>query len=233
MGRGRFIVIEGMDGSGKSTQAVRLADWLDGLEGHSCVGECEPTRGPVGRVIRSSYELLDESDPAWLDDRTMALLFAADRRHHCREIGALLEAGHHVVCDRYVLSSMVYQCFAFTGEDEDRDRRDTIRNGLTNILRLNQSAGALVPDLTIFLNVSAGEAQRRIRERGERTQRFETDLAGVHRRYVLSEEPYALWAERNRGAYLSVRGDNHRDSVHQHIVRIVRDLFLPEIRHVP
>jgi dTMP kinase len=102
--RGRFIVIEGADGVGSSTQCRMLVDSLNS-KGRRAVLTAEPSRGEIGALAR---ELLKSSNRA--SPSTLALLFAADRiEHYDNEIRPALQAGIDVVSDRYLLSSYVYQ----------------------------------------------------------------------------------------------------------------------------
>lgn len=98
---GRFVAFEGGEGSGKSTQARRIADARGALL----------TRQPGGTEIGASIrELLLSPDTAGLSDRAEALLMAADRAQHVDEmIRPALLAGRDVICDRYVSSSLAYQ----------------------------------------------------------------------------------------------------------------------------
>jgi dTMP kinase len=104
---GGFVVLEGLDGAGTTTQLRllerRFAD--EGLLGH-CT--CEPTSGPVGSVIRAAL-----AGRVHLEPRTMALLFAADRWEHINSpetgVRARLSRGQVVVSDRYLFSSLAYQ----------------------------------------------------------------------------------------------------------------------------
>jgi dTMP kinase len=111
-----FIVLEGIDGSGTTTQLDRLAGHLS-ARGRRVHATREPSAGPVGRLLREILlggHRLPDGSPA--DGRAMALLFAADRRDHLRrEIEPALAAGIDVVCDRYLLSSLAYQ-----GEEAER-----------------------------------------------------------------------------------------------------------------
>jgi len=103
----RFIVLEGLDGAGTTTQ-LKLADQkLNELSvAHSCTSE--PTGGPVGRLIRDILAHRLKTHP-----RTLALLFAADRMEHLHEPGggilSCLERGELVISDRYLFSSLAYQ----------------------------------------------------------------------------------------------------------------------------
>lgn len=105
-----FVVLEGLDGSGTTTQ-LQLADRQLESRGvpHFCTGE--PTKGPVGRLIRQILERKTQAGPD-----TVALLFAADRNEHLYDknegIVARLRRGELVVCDRYLFSSLAYQSLA-------------------------------------------------------------------------------------------------------------------------
>jgi len=166
---GRFIVLDGIDGSGTTTQAQRLVAALQAA-GQRAQFTCEPSSGPIGRQIR---QLLsrgaeagaapagggDEPSCAW---DTLALLFAADRLDHvAREIRPALSAGIHVICDRYDLSSLAYQsATALPGTDP-----------LPWIRALNQRA--LRPDLTLVLDVDPDVAEARRAARGQPPELFE------------------------------------------------------------
>lgn len=98
-----FVVFEGLDGSGTSTQLAIIGAWL------GCFTTFEPTNGPIGALIR---EKLREGG---FSNETMALLFAADRKEHLeKEIEPRLARGEVVLCDRYVMSSLAYQTAAGT-----------------------------------------------------------------------------------------------------------------------
>ncbi len=106
MARGKFIVVEGADGVGSTTQAQRLVEGLR-LAGRSVHQTSEPSSGPVGVLIR---QLLGGERPRTQIHRELALLFAADRLDHiAREVEPRLAAGIDVVSDRYTMSSLVYQ----------------------------------------------------------------------------------------------------------------------------
>ncbi len=103
--KGFFVCIEGLDASGKTTQARLLTKNL-ARKGLDAVYTTEPSGGDVGRLIRSYVLNRDDRVPIALE----ALLFAADRVDHMeREVRPLLERNKIVVCDRYVYSSLAYQ----------------------------------------------------------------------------------------------------------------------------
>ncbi|HET6611269.1 MAG TPA: dTMP kinase [Kofleriaceae bacterium] len=155
MSRGPLIVLEGIDGAGTTTQSRRLVDRLTGA-GFSAHLTREPSDGPVGRLIR---EML-AGDHAPVSPQTMSLLFAADRADHiAREVDPALAAGTVVVSDRWVHSSLAYQ-----GTAEDR----------AWIRQLN--ARALIPAVTVFLEVAPEVAARRRAEAGRDHELYD-DLA--------------------------------------------------------
>jgi dTMP kinase len=139
-GRGRFITLEGSEGSGKTTAARHLADWLRS-RGHEVVLTAEPGGTPLGEEVRRLVlHLRDVSDD--LDVRADALLYAAARAQHtARLILPALERGEHVVCARYLDSSLAYQGAGY-GNDPAEMRW----------LQRFATYG-LVPDLTILIDV--------------------------------------------------------------------------------
>ncbi len=137
---GRFVVIEGIDGAGTTSQAKRLAEALQ-AEGIPCHLTREPTDGPIGKLLREI--LAGQHTPN--DATSLGLLFAADRADHLqREVIPALAQGKLVISDRYYHSSYAYQ-----GTVEDRDW----------IATLNGRAKA--PDCTFFLEVDPEVAAQR------------------------------------------------------------------------
>jgi len=154
-----FIVLEGIDGSGTTTQLERLARHLvaGGRRVHTTR---EPSQGPVGRLLR---EILlgghrrPEGSP--VDGLAMALLFAADRRDHLtREIDPALAAGTDVVSDRYLFSSLAYQA------------QEAERGWVASLAR-----DLRVPDLTLLLDVPVSVAAARRRAAGRPDERYDAD----------------------------------------------------------
>ncbi|HSS39071.1 MAG TPA: dTMP kinase, partial [Polyangia bacterium] len=154
-----FIVLEGIDGSGTTTQLDRLGRHLS-ARGRRVHPTREPSQGPLGRLLREillgGHRL---PDGGAVDGLAMALLFAADRRDHLtREIEPALAAGMDVISDRYVLSSLAYQA-------QEADRAWVA--GLARDLR--------VPDLTILLDVPVAVAAARRRAAGRSDERYDAD----------------------------------------------------------
>jgi len=176
--KGAFVVIEGIDGCGSTTQSLLLATRLR-ERGTEVVTTCEPTPGPVGELIRRAlrHGLTDSGgDPRRLDWATLALLFAADRLDHNHAvIEPALRAGRVVISDRYYLSSLAYQTATAPGGE-----------GVLPWIR-GLNARARRPDLTIVIDVDADVAERRRRDRGAAAELFEVDelqrrLADTYRR---------------------------------------------------
>jgi dTMP kinase len=138
--RGRFITLEGSEGSGKTTAARHLADWLRS-RGEEVVLTAEPGGTRLGEEVRRIVlHMRDVSDD--LDVRADALLYAAARAQHtARLILPALERGQHVVCARYLDSSLAYQGAGY-GNDPDAMRW----------LQRFATYGTL-PDLTILIDV--------------------------------------------------------------------------------
>ncbi len=134
----RFIVFEGGEGAGKSTQSAALADYLQ-ARGHEVLCTREPGGTPAAEAIRAI--LLDPAN-AGLDDRAEALLFAAARGDHAaRVIRPALERGEIVISDRFLDSSVAYQGVA-RGLGAERVAELSL-----------WATGGLLPDLTIVLDV--------------------------------------------------------------------------------
>jgi dTMP kinase len=158
-GGGRFITLEGPEGSGKSTAARHLAEWLRGRVPEVVLTH-EPGGTPLGEEVRRLLlHLRDVSDA--LDPRADALLFAAARAQHvARVIRPALERGAWVVCARFVDSSFAYQGGGYG-------------NDMAELRRLQAFAtGGLMPELTILLDVPVEIGLARTRRRAE-WNRFE------------------------------------------------------------
>jgi dTMP kinase len=107
----RFIVLEGLDGAGTTTQAAKLQAHCT-RRGRSSFLTNEPTSDPIGAFIRrllTSQERAADGSTYRPSENAMGLLFAADRLAHSRVIESRLQSGEDVICDRYVFSSMAYQ----------------------------------------------------------------------------------------------------------------------------
>jgi dTMP kinase len=167
--RGRFVVIEGLDGAGTTTQARLLGERLRAA-GRAVHVTAEPSGGPVGGLVRQVLQQrVNGGRGAGFDPRALALLFAADRLDHvAAEVAPRLAEGCDVVSDRYTLSSLAYQGLT-TGD-------------LAWVEAINREAPA--PDLTIFLQVRPGLALGRRQAAGTAPELYE--VAAFQRRVARS-----------------------------------------------
>jgi dTMP kinase len=173
MSQGIFIVIEGIDGTGKSTQSKRLAEWFRS-RGREVVLSREPTDGPWGKKLRESATTGRLSAEEELE------CFLNDRREHVEmSIKPALAEGKVVILDRYYFSTMAYQ--GARGFDPAE-------------IRLRNEAFAPQPDLLLILDLSVESAHGRIGARGDTANEFEQrDTLSRCREIFLSlrDEPFA------------------------------------------
>jgi dTMP kinase len=164
-----LYVFEGINGSGKTTVLQAVAERLRARRGDaSVVTLCNPTSGPVGLEIRRFVaEQREKGFPIFFSKseetmnfaRRLAVLFAADRHQQQDEILAHIRAGKVVLCDRYSLSTLVYQC-AMVGEVH-------FDGELAKLIR-NLHEGLLTPRTTFIIDVPVDVARGRLLARGER-----------------------------------------------------------------
>jgi len=194
---GTFIVVEGADGAGTTTQAKRLAEKLDAFLTH------EPAANPIGGKVDEMISGGDYSAAA------IALAFASDRMVHLEEeVIPRLKEGETVVCDRYYHSSLVYQPLA--GVDRqwvEEMNRETI-----------------VPDLTIVVDIDADTGMSRIEEReGESGERKVFERLDFQQQVVVR---YRQLAEELAEEIRLVDGSLSKDAVFEQVVAEVREAGL-------
>lgn len=150
-----FIALEGIDGSGHTTQARLLARLLS-QNGKTVYTTAEPSNSIIGKIIRDFLQNKVKHYSKFSE--TLALLFAADRvQHFYNEIKPKLDNNMNVICDRYLLSSLVYQGLWISEEW---------------VQKINQFAP--IPDLTILINTPLNEAKIRRKKRGGIEEIFES-----------------------------------------------------------
>jgi len=164
---GLFVVFEGIDGSGKTTQAQMFASYLDSRSVSRTFLTAEPTDELVGRLIR---KILHGEISHPLGRETMACLFFADRSLHLAEIEPILKCGRNVVCDRYAYSTLAYQVLSFSQDDEGLsrvgcrgtspetyDRTDLLLSARTRYLSI---AARIVHELEVYGKVFVVDSSR-------------------------------------------------------------------------
>ncbi len=183
--RGLFIVLEGVDGSGKTTIARCLkmyleATGLDNIKITKVVVTQEPTEGPIGRILR---EYLKKTPYEKRDPIFEALLFAADRRWHIINIiKPALSENAIVISDRYYYSSIAYQT----------------TDGVSEKWILEINKGILKPDLAFFLDIRPEVSLSRITHKPNIFERLEF-LKMVYEKYVkLCKEGYLIRINANK-----------------------------------
>ena len=209
---GVFIVLEGLDGCGTTTQAALLKGWFggDGAVFGKCAATFEPTPGPAGNVARMALNHRVNLDP-----KTVALLFAADRADHVFKtddgrqepgIAHLLTQGVHVVSDRYVLSSLAYQSLDLP---------------LEWVFQINSQV--IPPDLTVYLDVDPMVASDRLRRGRNHEDMFEDvdTQTKVRERY---EEAISLLLSHGH-TIRRVDANQSPDGVHRDILHAILPLL--------
>ena len=201
---GYFIVFEGGDGAGKTTQSTKLATWL-AERGHTVTTTFEPGDSTLGKALRP---LLLHSEMA-LNDRAEALLYAADKAQHVADVvRPALTAGHIVICDRYVDSTIAYQ-----GAGRTLDIAEITRLGWWSV-------GGLKPDLTVLMDVPEAQGLARIAD----PDRIESAGADFHRRV---RQHFLALAAAEPQRYLVVNGRAPKDEVAAQIQQRVAALIAP------
>jgi dTMP kinase len=201
---GRFIVLEGLDGAGTTTQSRLLGERLR-LLGRRAHVTAEPSGGPVGALLRQVLQRrINGGAGDGFDPRALALLFAADRLDHlAAEVLPRLAAGEDVISDRYTLSSLAYQAIT-TGDP-------------AWVEEINGRARA--PDVTVFLRVRPGLALGRRRGAGTTPELYEVD---AFQRKVARGYERAVAALRARGQRIEVLdGERPVEVVAEEVARAV------------
>ncbi|MEL7020601.1 MAG: dTMP kinase [Bacteroidota bacterium] len=174
MKKGKFIVLEGVDGSGKSTQSAILRQRIQDA-GHRVHATFEPTNGPIGSVLRNILTHRIEAD-----EKTIAALFLADRLDHIqnKQNGLLhqLNQGIHVVCDRYYFSSYAYH---------------STHIDMEWVIQSNALCAELLrPDLNIYIDIQPQTSMERIAQGRTSKDLFENleRITKVHAGYSTAFE---------------------------------------------
>lgn len=221
MPRGHFITLEGLDGSGKTTQIKRLAAWLEkreqGRHGQAPVVTRQPGGTATGDRIRALT--LDSRSTGLAPLTEMALMFADRAQAIAEVIEPALTAGKIVLCDRFTDSTEAYQ-------GGGRELGSEVVLELHRLL-----CGDLHPDLTLLLlpslEVSLKRARRRNEhesaETGKDESRFEQEKDAFYRRVW---QKYREIAAREPERVVLIAGDLTIDEVHEQIVEAVSERFI-------
>jgi dTMP kinase len=198
---GNFVVLEGMDGVGTTTQTRKLVAYLRSL-GLSVTESAEPTTSVIGQEIRRILKMPIDGEKNLL--ACLALCFAADRMQHIHQtvMPAMLKQDF-IVLDRYVMSSLVYQGLHLPS---------------TFVKEINRFA--LSADLTIVLDMDPKRAHERLAQRNGPLDFYESFefLSQLRGRYLhfAKEEPSST---------VIIDGDGSMEDVHSHVVHVIRERF--------
>jgi dTMP kinase len=179
--KGVFIVIEGLDGSGKTTQSKILTNKLS--ENHKVLCTAEPSHGKVGAFIRNDCLYEEKRLPTEVE----ALLFAADRVEHLQtELAPALSEGKIVICDRYIYSSLAYQGSA----------------GLSLDWIKTINARALEPDFALYIDVPPERVLERLQRKKSVMETLETQrkVREIYLKYVEKGELIRIDGDKNKDA---------------------------------
>ncbi len=208
MARGRFIALEGGEGSGKSTQARLLAEALTAL-GLEVELTREPGGTPGAEAIRAL--LLNPPGDGW-GSQAEALLFAAARADHvARRIRPAIDAGRWVVCDRFVDSSRAYQGGAGGIGDDAVQALHAI------------GSGGLRPELTVLVEVDAVTASERLAARDQgRSDAIGGRAESYHRAVA---DTFRALAHANPAGFAVVDGNGSPEAVHARVLAAIAPLL--------
>ena len=195
---GLFFVLEGPDGSGQDTQALKLQAWLE-ERGYKVLLTREPTDSHVGQEIR---EILRGEKPSPGAAEIQELMIE-DRKLHQQEIKQNCADGVMVVCVRYFYSTLAY------GEAD----------GLDMQILLEKNRSFLKPDLAIYLDINPSIALERIKSRGTRLELFEKEefLSKVRKNFLYMESKFYNFEV--------VDGSGSIEEVHQQVIRTIKRKF--------
>lgn len=196
---GAFIVLEGIDGSGKTTVSRRVAEELRS-KGMRVEVTAEPTHEGIGAFIRSG-------DAGKVSQRAESLLFTADRYEHTAEIARMVSEGAVVICDRYYASTIAYQSARLDGDSAD-------------IAWLRGLCEPFIsePDAVILLDIDPDASMSRVEVRGEAGSKFEEIgfLRQVRSAYLGLAEDYG---------YSVVDASRSADEVFDDVMTIIREVL--------
>jgi dTMP kinase len=212
--KGKFIVFEGIDGSGTSTQSALLLGALQEKK-IRCATTCEPSDGPIGNLIRQIFKGRVKAahgtnpyKPAGdLFDEQMAYLFAADRHDHLYNdidgVHGLLEKGVTVICTRYIFSSIAYHC----ASESDFDFVRTLNKDFPQ------------PDLIIYLDNPIEESIRRMESRKFKDT-YENEV-----KLKQAKSNYARAISEHKGAIVQIPATKPINEIHEEIVAATLALY--------
>ncbi len=204
--KGKFIVFEGLDGCGKTTQLQLLQERISTIcKKRKCFETREPSDSVPGLICRGVSK-----ESIFVESETEALLYAADRNEHIvKEILPQLNKGNHVLCDRYYFSNFAYQ---------------TLSCDINNLLSYNKTAMDLLKaDVTIFIDVSPEECEkRRSLKRATKELYEKVEQAKIIRANYLD----AFERLKDTEKIIVINGEGNTNQIFETIwLKLVKDIF--------
>lgn len=207
--RGMFITFEGIEGCGKTSQAVLLRQYLE-EKGYKVLMTREPGGTPISESVR---EILLSTDFVRMHPHTEVLLYLASRAQHVEDIiKPALDKGIIVISDRFSDSTFVYQCY--------------VRGIDINLVEMMNdfATGGLSPHITFVLDIDPSEGLRRAKSRNQKharkEDRLENEAMEFHQKV---REGYLKRAREYPDRIYVVRSDREKDEVHKEIRGVVED----------
>ena len=198
MKKGKFIVFEGIDGAGKTTQAKKLFNYLK-EKGIKAVLTKEPGGTDIGSEIRKILLNKNYNIPPIAE----LLLYEADRSVHINNlIKPSLNEGYTVISDRYIYSTVVYQSF---GRGIDRSTVDYLNSLVT---------GGLKPDVVFLLDIPVEEGLKRIKKH-RKTDRIESEDVSF---YTKLRNGFLKLAEGNRNMFYTINASKSQDCIFKIVI---------------
>ena len=217
--RGKFIVIEGIDGSGTTTQVEALARAIGDKIGVQVATQKEPTDRPVGQLIKKILKKEIMKDvPTEHRDRILLGLFKEDRRDHfyneSNSITLLLERGIWVISDRFTHSSYAYNCTT-SGDRE-------------NVLR--QFDEFPYPDITFWLHLDYKIAVDRLTNRFIKRIPFtDFEIYENDKKLEMAAKGYLeLFAKHYKGSWFRIEADRDEEKITSEMIHLIRLLWIQE-----
>jgi len=204
---GCFIALEGIDGSGKSTQAVRLKSALEN-QGRSVIVK-HPFEGEIGTFIRTILAGKRKVTPIALQH-----LISANRAVQQEEIMSNLEKGQDVIIDRYFWSAIAYAILDYS----ELDRKDVEQWLLVSQSILSHYHQFLLPDVSFYLDISSRTATRRIDNMGKEKEIYEDE-----RKIKKVEEIYTWLVSQFPKEFVVINGEESIEKVTEDLLKVIKD----------
>lgn len=205
--KGKFITLEGPDGSGKTTIALKICEYLES-KNYKVLLTREPGGNHIAEQIREV--ILDKNNTA-MDARTEALLYAASRRQHLVEkVKPALDDGYIVICDRFIDSSLVYQGVGR-------------KIGINEVFEMNQFAiDGFMPEKTILFDVDYKIGLKRIMDGNREQNRLDLEGNEFHKQVY---EAYLHIADKYQERITKIDASKSIDEVFKQAIDVIEEII--------